>query len=752
MLGKTLSHYRLVEQIGAGGMGVVYRARDERLERDVALKVLPAGVLSDAQTRSRFRREALALSKLNHPHIGTVHDFDTQEGIDFLVMEFVSGKTLGQRIQEGAIPVAEAVAIATQIAEALDEAHEQGVVHCDLKPDNVTVTAKGWVKVLDFGLAKLLHPMDAAAQTVSVGAADSVSGTLPYMAPEQLLAQPTDHRSDLFALGALLYEMATGRRAFKERLATALIAEILQKSPAPPSTVNAEVPPWLETVIAKCLEKDPDRRYQTAREVVEALCARGPTDVSSKPSRESGAVKRVESLAVLPLENLSGDPDQEYFADGMTEELIASLAQIGALRVISRTSVMRYKGARKPLPEIARELNVDVVVEGSVRRVGDRVRITAQLLEAATDRHLWAKSYVRDLRDVLALQGEVAQEIAQEIQVKLAPPEQARLAAARAVHPEAYEAFLRGRFYANRRTEGDLKRAVEHFNRAIELDPLYAMAHVGLADAFNLMGYLELLPPREAFPRAKAAASRALELDESLGEAHVSLAYGLHYFYWDWAAAEREFLRGLTLNDGYAQGHLWYSNRLACHGEFERAIAQIRRSLELDPLSLINSLALGWAYFLMRRFGEAVEQIRPTRDLDRSFVVSHWWLGWAYTLTGRLDDAVRSLEEGASISGRYPPVIAALGFARARQGRADEARAMLAELGEQARHRYVSSYDLALVHASLGEVDAAFQRLEQAFEERSHLMTFLRVDARLDSLRSDPRYQDLMRRVGHAVP
>ena len=742
MIGRILSHYRILEQIGAGGMGVVYRARDERLERDVALKVLPSGALSDAATRARFRREALALSRLNHPHIGVIHDFDTVEDTDFLVMEYVSGRTLRARIEDGSIPLTEAVRIAIEIAEALEEAHERGTIHRDLKPENILLTTKGWVKVLDFGLAKLLEPVGAggaAPDTVSLTASDlSGAGTLPYMAPEQLLGGASDARTDLFALGAVFYEMLTGRRAFAERMPAALVNEILNKEPPKPRSIRPEIPPRLEQVVLKTLEKDPSRRLQSAQSLASELRTLDLGE-TSKPG--------IESIAVLPLENLSGDPEQEYFADGMTEELIASLVQIGALRVISRTSVMRYKGARKPLPEIARELDVDAIVEGSVRRAGERVRITAQLIDAAKDRHLWAKSYERDLKDVLALQGEVAQAIAQEIQVKLTLPEQAKLRSARLVAPAAYEAFLKGRYHMNKRTEADLKRAISYFNQAIEEDPSYALTYVGIADCYNLLGFYALAAPRDAFPKAKAAAARALEIQPDLGEAHNSLAYAFLYFDWDWAAAGAAFQRAIALREGYSIAHLWYGNLFCVRGDHEGTLREFKRSLELDPLSSVANAAVAWAGYYSRQMEEAVPQFRKALELDPSFIPTHVWFGWTLTSLGQTEEAMEQFDAVRRLVGRSALAESGLAIIHAGRGEKDKAREILDGLLHLREERYVSSCYFAFVHAALEEKDEAFAWLERAFEERSHWLTLIAVDPKLDPLRGDPRYPDLLRRM-----
>ncbi len=543
MIGKTLGHYRILEKIGAGGMGVVYRAHDERLDRDVALKVLPAGSLTDESARKRFRKEALALAKLSHANIAPIYDFDTQDGTDFLVMERVGGQSLAQRLAAGSLAEKEVATLGAQIAAALEEAHDQGIIHRDLKPANVLLTPKGQAKVLDFGLAKLLRPVSSTT-TESFTETQATAGTLPYMAPEQLRGETADARTDLFAAGIVLYEMSTGQRPFREAIVSRLTDAILHQPPVPPRALNARISSELERIILKCLEKEPENRYQSAKElgvdlrrlaapsampvavipaprpkislrravlsggvaVVLLLAVIASVNVGAWRARLLGraASPNIESLAVLPLANLSRDPEQEYFADGMTEALITDLSKISALKVISRTSVMQYKGVKKPLPEIARELGVDGVIEGSVQRSGGQVLITAQLIRAATDTHLWAESYERELRDVLALQSEVARAIASEIKVKLTPQEQTRLASARPVNPHAYELYLKGRFYWSKRTDEGLKKSVGYFNQALEEDPTYALAWAGLADTYlNMGGEYRVLPPPEARPEPR---------------------------------------------------------------------------------------------------------------------------------------------------------------------------------------------------------------------------------------------------------
>ena len=530
-----LGPYEVIAPLGAGGMGEVYRARDTRLGREVAVKVMREGALHDADARRRFRGEAIALCRLSHPNVAAVFDVGTEEGTDYLVMELIPGASLAERLREEPLPAAEILPISLQLAEGLAAAHAAGIVHRDLKPANIRVTPEGRLKVVDFGLALELEPSVSLEDMATVTLPGQVAGTLAYMAPEVLNGARADTRSDVFSLGVVLYELATGHHPFPVGSAIELLNAIANRTAASPRALRPELPEGFDAVILSAMQREPSRRPASAGEVLAALqmVAGGGTlrRAAKAPSRSTRA--RIRSLVVLPLDNLSGDPAQDFFADGMTEALIADLAKIDGLRVISRTSAMRYKGARRPLPEIGAELGVDAVVEGAVVRAGGRVRITAQLIHAATDTHLWADSYDRDLSDVLTLQSEAARAIAAEIRIKLSPRAKARLESAPRVNPEAYEAYLRGRHHLTRRTEEALLNAADYFRHAIDLDPTYALAYVGLADVHNLLGYWSYRTPAEAFPRSKAAARRALELDPGVGEAHISLAYALHYHDWD---------------------------------------------------------------------------------------------------------------------------------------------------------------------------------------------------------------------------
>jgi len=790
MIGQILGHYRILEKIGAGGMGVVYRARDERLDRDVALKVLPTGALADDAARRRFRKEALTLAKLAHPHIAMIFDFDTQDRVDFLVMEYVAGQTLALKLNEGVMPEKEILSLGAQIAAALDAAHQEGVVHRDLNPRNILVTPRGQTKVLDFGLAKLLRPRGDVEATQSFAETEGVAGTLPYMAPEQLRGEALDGRTDIYALGCVFYEMAAGRRPFTEDSAPWLTDEILHQTAVSPRALNARLSPQFESIILKCMAKDPEDRYQSAKELsvdLRRLATPSAAAVAgTKPRRTqarwlriaigggAGAIsiaallivlnaggvrdrllgktgtEHIRSLAVLPLENLSRDPEQEYFADGMTEQLITDLAKISELKVISRTSVMQYKGARKPLPQIAQELGVDAVVEGSVQRSGDRVRISAQLIDARADQHLWARSYERDLRNVLALQDDVAQAIANELKIKLASEGQPRLTGSRPVDPEAYEAYLKGRYYASKRTEKDLKKSIEYFQQAIEKDPNYASAYSGMADAYALLGFRGNLPSNEALSKAKAAALKAVELDDSLADAHASLAFIAEIHEWDWATAEREYKRALELNPGYAAGHNWYAGYLMYVGRFDEGIAEAKRARDLDPLSLPVNNALAGRLLVAGRVDEALEQLKKTLEMDPRFASAHQTLGWAYLNMGKHEEAIQEFQQALQLSGTDDTDhMVDLGFAYAAAGKREQARKILAKLQKLHEQGVVPSGSIAILYGSLGELDEAFAWLEKAYEERDPELTYIKVPARrFEPLRHDPRYQDMLRRMG----
>jgi len=785
MIGQTLGHYRILEKVGSGGMGVVYRARDEQLERDVALKVLPSGTLSNDASRRHFRKEALALAKLNHPNIETVYEFDTQDGMDFLVMEYVPGKTLADRLIGGALPEKEVIALGMQIAAALAEAHEHGIVHRDLKPANIALTEKGQAKVLDFGLAKLLRPRDETTAD-SLSSTHGAAGTLPYMSPEQLRGEQVDARSDIYTIGAVLYEMATYRRAFGEPLAARLIDAVLHQSPVPPRALNPRISPELERIILKCLDKNPEQRYQSAKELLvdlrrlEQSASGGLVTSAPQPKRWSRGAKlaaygvvalvalaamltaiyaggwrdrllvrsrspQIRSLAVLPFANLSGDADQDYFADGMTEALITDLGQIQALRVISRTSVMQFKGTRRPLADIARELNVDAIVEGSVSRSEGLALVTARLVYAPTEALRWSKSYQRDPQNVLVMQGEVASAIVHEIDVTLTPQEQTRLASGRQVNPAAHEAYLKGLYHWHKGSAEETRKAREYFEHAVLVDPKYAASYAALATYYSVSTDL---PAKVAIPKAKEYALKALELDDTLAQAHTALAGIRFYGDWDWPGAEIEFKRALGLNPNDAETHRIYSSYLLGLARFDEALLEVQRAQQLDPLSLYTSVNAGWTFYFVRRYDRAIAQCRQALDLDANSDGAHACLGQSYRAKGMREQAISESERAVALSVGVPPRMVGLARAYANFGKRTEAKKLLDDLRERAGHTYVSPYYFAMIYTALGEQQQALAALDQGYAEHDRYLTWLKVDDAFDPLRREPRFQDLLRRIG----
>ncbi len=773
MIETRLSHYRLLEQIGAGGMGVVYRARDEHLDRDVAVKVLPAGALADDATRQRFRREAHALSRLNHPHIATVFDFDSQDGVDFLVMELVPGVSLAERLASGPLPEAEVCAIGAQIADALEAAHEQGIVHRDLKPGNVVLTKKGQVKVLDFGLARLMRPREGLDRSKSLTEAEVAVGTVAYMAPEQLLGQKVDARADLYSLGVVLYELATGRSPYREKIPTALIYEIMNQPVAAPREITPQLSPRLETIILNCLEKDPERRYASARALADDLRSSAPVarrgrathrlqftagaamiivltlvglfDAGGLRSRLIGA-GRIQSLAVLPLEDLSGDSTQTYFADGMTEELINRLAQIAALKVTSRSSAMTYRNSRLGVPEIARRLKVDAVIEGSVRRYGESVRIAVQLVRAATDKNIWSSSYERDAGDVFALQSDVAQSIARQIRIAVTPQERTRLAASRRVDPAAHEEYLKGRYYFGEFTKAGFLKSLEHYQEAIALDPGFALAYAGIADTYSGMSST-YMPPDSAIPLVVASTTKALQLDPELPEAYTARGYVKAFYDWRWRDAERDFQHAIELTPGSAWAHAEYGYLLAVNGRFDAAIAEFGKAHEIDPLStLISSMQL-WPLNMGRRYDQA---ITAAQRMIREDSTAAWnalgILGQVYTHKREFDKAIAAAREYRRILRDSTPEVFPL--IHAMQGNRAQA---LRELDQLLQRHDRDPYSIAMIYGALGMRDEAFAWLEKDMQARRESVIWLKVDPDADPLRSDPRFRGLLRRLGFAT-
>jgi len=778
MIGNTISHYRILEKLGEGGMGVVYKAQDTTLDRFVAIKFLPPHLSKDEEAITRFIHEAKAASALDHVNIGTIYEVDkTTDGQTFIVMAYYEGETLRQRIDQRGVGVGEAIDIIEQIASGLARAHETEIVHRDIKPSNIIITKRGEAKIIDFGLAKL-------AGKTRLTKEGSTLGTAAYMSPEQARGEEVDHRSDIFSLGCIFYELLTSTTPFRGEHEAALLYEIVHQEPETVSSQRTDLPTEIDRVIEKTMAKKPNERYQHAQDLLvdlKSLREWIESNVEKSPLEQRAAGRRfrlllyavivvivaiiffallhflpkgegpIDAIAVLPLENLSGDSSQDYFADGMTEALIADLAKISALKVISRTSIMQYKEKRKPLPEIADELGVDAIVEGSVLRAGDRIRITAQLIEAATDRHLWVESYEHDVRDVLTLQSEVARAIASEIEVTLTPREREQFESAGQVEPEAHEAYLKGRYQWNKRTSEALAKSIEYFEQAIEIDPDYALAYAGLADVWWVHGDLGIVPPREAYRKSRINAKRALELDEDLAEAHTALAQVAANLDWNFKEAEEGFKRALTLNPNYATAHQLYAEFLTHMGRLDEALLEITKAQELDPFSIIISAIRITVYKYARRYDEAILAAKETLELDEHFPVAFQMLASTYYDMGLYDLAVSNQARSMSELGSSGEVVDSFMEAYSVGGAEGIARWNIKHADRMLMLPHSESFLKAESYANLGEVDSMVVYLEKMLENRSIYSLFIGVDCSYDPYRSDPRFEALIDRIGLPV-
>jgi serine/threonine protein kinase/Flp pilus assembly protein TadD len=787
VVGSQLGSYRILSLLGTGGMGKVFRAYDDRLQRDVALKILLAASFDDEAARTRLLREARAAAALNHPHICTVHEVGESNGQPYIAMEFVNGQPLSDCVRGQSLPVEKVLSYGEQIADALAHAHERHIVHRDLKSGNVVVMPEGRVKVLDFGLAKRLGPEDLSEATtrsqVSLTEPGALAGTVAYMAPEQLRGQPATVRSDIWALGVLLYEMATGMRPFQGNTGYELISAILNEKPSPPPSI---VPVELRMVIEKCLAKDPAQRYQHAGEVRAALEAvRSGAVVPWVAWRyrlarrrkallavaalglvaavgvaagllfvDGGGLKQrllggsvapsIRSLAVLPLRNLSGDAGQDYFADGITEALTTDLARMENLQIISATSAMQYKDAKKPLPVVARELKADVIVEGSVQRSGNEVRITAQLIRAATDQHLWAQTYSRDFSNILGLQDEIASSIGAQIQTRLGGPRPSTPPKVGAVNPEAYETYLRANSYFD---DGQFSKSIDYYNQAVKLDPSYGPTYAHMAGAYFFLAFFGVLPPQEGWGNVKKMATLALEKDETIPEAHDALALALQHYDWDFAGAEREFKRALELNPSDADVRHYYAHYLMAMGRVAESFAESKHAVELDPVgdNLISCLC--WHSFAARQYDDAVRLATQFLASQPDDPWEHTILGWTYEQKRMPDDAISQLQKAVDKTKSQSFFLASLGHAYAMAGRNSDAERVLQTLSERAKKSYVSAFDFATIYAGLGEKDKAFTWLDKAAAEHSSFLVYSKWEPRLDPLRSDPRFNQLLKRI-----
>jgi serine/threonine protein kinase/tetratricopeptide (TPR) repeat protein len=748
MIGTRLGVFEITVKLGEGGMGVVYRAKDLQLGRDVALKVLRVAPTEDPDHVSRLQREAQLLASLNHPNIAQIYGFETSGEKRALVMELVEGPTLAELLAQKLLPFEECLSIATQIVQALAEAHDKGIVHRDLKPQNIKLALGGRVKVLDFGLARrqaiagsLTGDSATLTRATQPGA---ILGTVGYMAPEQARGETIDTRADIFSFGCVLYEMATGERAFARSSAVETLTAILHEAPFAPSSRRRELPLGFDRVVAHCLEKEPSARFQSAHDLEFALNALTPGRV---PAGVGITKARSASVAVLPFVNLSADPENEFFADGITEDVIAHLTKIRSLKVISRTSVMAFKKRDCGLREIGEKLGASTLLEGSVRRAGNRVRIIAQLVDGASDEHIWAETYDRDLTDIFAIQTDVAVNIANALRAELSNDERARVGRRPTYDLEAYELYLRGRNSLHQFTEVGYRRSLIDFEAAVARDPHFALAWTSIAEAHAEMcidGSLKT-SPEETIRLAKAAIARALELDNELGEAHGVAALIQFVFDFDWKGAERSFLKAIELNPGSAQIHDYYSWLCTSLERYDDALREVRRGRELDPLSIPSDVPTT----LLRagRVDEALDEARRAVRVEPGSPRCHSILGWSLIFHGEKAAGIASLEQALAIAPTSTLFLSQLGQACALTGDVKRAQQILQQLHDQSTREFVSPYHFSYIYAGLGEADIAIDYLERAFERRSGAIYGIKGSFLFNNLRTHPRFVSLVRKM-----
>ncbi len=748
MIGRTFSHYKILEKLGGGGMGVVYRAEDTRLKRDVALKFLPPDLTRDSEAKRRFMKEAQAASALEHPNICNIHEIEeTQDGQLFIVMSCYQGETLNKKLKHGPLSITEAIDISTQILLGLSRAHEVGIIHRDIKPANIMLTERGEIKILDFGVAKL------SGQTRSSGT-DRYLGTIAYMSPEQTRGENVDYRTDIWSVGVVFYEMITGRLPFTGEYDQAIIYSILNEEPPPVTNQPTKIMAELNVLLERAMAKNVGKRYNYVEEFMVDL-------VSLQKKFEKGIVDnnlaRIVSpfknrLAVLPFANFSPDPEDEYFADGMTEELISTLSKVKEFKVIARTSVMQYKKTTKSVSEIGRELKVGNILESSVRKAGNRLRISVQLINSQSEENLWSQVYDREFKDIFAIQSDIAKSVAEAFQIQIISREKHQIEKKSTDNLEAYSLYLKGRYWWNKRNEEGLKKSIEFFEKAIELDPLYALSHAGIADAYIILGNYGFLPPDVAYPKAELAAEQALKIDNSLAQAYTSLGCVNSIYFWDWPKAENQFKHAVELNPKYATAYHWHAiNFLIPNGKFEEAIAEINRARELDPLSLIINTTVGLVYYYARDYDRAVEAYQKTLEIDPEFEKVYFFMGWALEQQKSTDKSIDALKKAVSLSGNSTAMLSELASTYATLGKEDSAKKILNEIGSEFDNKDLppySMYSIAACYAAFGNQQEAIDWLNKAFENRLYRLIYLKVDPKFDSLRSNPEFKALLVKVG----
>jgi eukaryotic-like serine/threonine-protein kinase len=794
MIGKTISRYRIVEKLGEGGMGVVYKARDRMLDRFVALKVLPADKLGSPERKRRFVQEAKAASGLNHPNIITIYEIASEDGLDCMVLEYIDGKTLDQFIPRQGMRPGDLLKKAVQIADALAAAHKAGIVHRDLKPGNVMVSDKGLVKVLDFGLAKLLEPGKARETDATRTAVfeppprtveGTILGTISYMSPEQAEGKEVDTRSDIFSFGSLLYEMATGRRAFTGETPASTLGAVLKDEPTPASQLTEGLPGELERIINRCLRKEPNRRFQGMADLKVALeelkdesragslsgvAAEPPLEPrrkllplltaaaallvalaagwwwrdASPPASSNG---REASIAVMPFVNQSPEPDSEYFSDGMTDELISALTRVRGLKVVGRSSVFRFKGTDYDIQEVGERLGVGTVLEGTVRKTGERLRISVQLINVTDGFNLWSQTFDREIQDVFDVQEEVCQAMVEALQVHMGGGSGQPLVERYTDNWEAYDLYLRGRHHHWRTTEANFKASLRYYELAKELDPRYPLPYVGVAAHYASLGHSGIAPPRESLAKAERELEEALAINSTIPLAYSYLGY-IRRGQLRWREAEAACKRAIELEPRLAHGYKIYGQLLGEMGRTNEAIAMAKRAVELEPATGNNRYSLGMVYLSAGQYDRAIMQAQRAIELDANNMLGHWLLGIVLVEQDRLEEAIESFEQARRLAPILAVTAASVGYAYGRAGKRQQAQDILDELLVRRKNAYVPGTLIAVTHAALGDDDAMFDWLETAYRDGDPALGFLKTMPWYALYRSDPRFQDLESRVG----
>ncbi len=777
MIGETILHYKVIEKLGEGGMGVVYLAEDTKLERKVAIKFLPRNIAGNPEERERFKIEAKAAAALNHPNIATIHAIEESGDDTFIVMEFIDGIELKDKIKSISIPTDEALNIAIQIAEGLEAAHKKGIVHRDIKSQNIMITTEGKVKIMDFGLAK----MRGGTQLTKIG---STVGTVAYMSPEQARGDEVDNRTDIWSLGVVLYEMLTGKMPFKGDYDQAVIYSIINEEPVPIEHSDFKVPKDLVQILNHMLSKNPELRYQSAYLLLNDLDSlrsgsflKSTNKVIAKHSLFNVSKYRrtailfsvillfaviiatfifiknehseINSIAVLPFTNVNGNPDVEYLSDGITENLINNLSRITSLRVIPRNTAFTFKRHINDLEDIGRKLNVQAVVTGRVSQQGENLIVQADLIDIKRQAELWGNQYNSKISDLIKIQENIANGIYQKLNPVITKGNDMPLHKNYTENAEAYQLYLKGRYYWSQRQYGPAK-PIEYFNEAIMKDSNYAPAYVGLADCYFVSPYWESsnLSPMEAGLLGKKVLTKALQIDDSLAEAHASLGFYYLNYAWNWAEAEKELKTAIALNPKYPTAHHWYSHYLTAMGRTKESLVESQTALKLDPLDDVLNAHLAWHYIFARQYDKAIEQCKKTIKSEANSFWPHYYLGWALQQTAKINESIIEFQKALMLNPNATYIIASMGYVYALQNKSNDAKKMFNQLLNSSKQKYVDAYSFALIYVGLGEKDLAFEWLNKAYKEDSNWLPYLKVEPRLDKLRSDPRFKDLLNKVG----